>query len=220
MTIGFPDYRSFAMNVDQTLGSAATLLPSTEFLVALEPDMPIARAEQIFALRRQVKLDEGLKRMLLMPQELQLYWQEGEAMGEFFLGNISGACARTVDPSQESLEFFGAPLGNYRIIDEVANVGGPFFTLVQLVGDHLREKLYFFDTRDCFEMSLGIGDYIDTAFATFAPLYWQCLFIEQKLLPSRAEHLGKSLSWLLDKAPSPQLDLLIARLKEKSQTLG
>jgi hypothetical protein len=216
MALDFPDFRSFSNNVEKSLGGAATLHPSAKIIASLEPDMPADRALKIFTMLRKFNIDDSLRLTLLFPQELQLYWQCNDAMGELFLSNISQTCNRRVDPSQHNLEFFGAPLSDFYIVDEVANVGGPFFTLVKKVGSALEEQLYFFDTRNCSKLSIGFKVYLDLAMKSFAPLYWQCLFIDEKLTTSRTEALQKSLEWLSMHAPSDAVEMLKQRLKEKS----
>jgi hypothetical protein len=217
MTSSFPDYRKFAASVAPIFGSDAVLLPTADEIASFGPDLPIDEAVANFKKFNSVRLDPELESTILLPEELQLYWQVNEAMGELFLGSASGLSYRKIDPSQQSLEFFGAPLGNYRIIDEVANVGGPFFTLVQLDGDHLREQLYFFDTRKCWEISIGVKEYLDIAMKSFAPLYWQCLFTDEPLASPRATALDKSLAYLANKADSAQLAKLAQALDAKRQ---
>lgn len=211
----FPDFRAFALSVEAQLGKIATMLPPADAIASMPPDLPIERAEKIFKMLQKVELDSALKTTMLLPQELQLYWQDNDAMGELFLSSISGTCNRLVDPSQHGIEFFGAPLADYRIVDEVANVGGPFFTLIKKVADRLEEQLYFFDTRNCWKISISIQEYIDLAMKSFAPLYWQCLFIDEELLASRADALERSLGYLADKADDAALSKLRVALAKK-----
>lgn len=215
MTHAFPDFRKFAETVMAKLGHSATLLPPAEDIAKLGPDMDVETAEKVLRMLCPGEIAEGLKQLMMMPQELQLYWQDGRAMGELFLGSTSGIDGRLVDPSQHALEFFGAPLSDYRIIDEVSVVGGPFFTLVRRHENRLEEQLYFFDTRDCWTMDIGIADYLDLALKSFAPLYWQCLFIDEALSPARATALADSLQFLAKKADQSVVLRLLELLKQK-----
>ena len=211
----FPDFRKFAKDVDKQLAASATLLPPAGEIAKLGPDMDENEANEMLTLLCDVEVAPELKAMLMLPQELQVYWQEGPAMGELFLCNTSGIDSRRVDVSQRELEFFGAPLSDYRIVDEVANIGGPFFTLVRREGNRLAEQLYFFDSRECWKLELAVADYIELAFKTFAPLYWQCLFIDAPLRQSRHEKLEQTLKYLDGKAVQEALDRLSQALRAK-----
>lgn len=211
----FPDFRGFVNEVTNHLGDSATLLPPAKEIAKLEPDIDFEEANQMLKSLCECEIAEELKALIMMPQELQLYWQNGKAMGELFLGNTSEIDYRLVDPSQHSLEFFGAPLSDYRIIDEVSIVGGPFFTLVKREGNRLDSRLFFFDTRDCWKMDIAVADYIDLAMKTFAPLYWQCLFIDHPLIASRADMLSASIDFLRLQADPTALDRLERALHSK-----
>jgi hypothetical protein len=215
MTFEFPDFRKFAQAVTAQLGKSATLLPPAEEIAKLGPDMDVETAERVLPMLCECEIADDLKVLLMLPQELQLYWQDGKAMGEMFLGNTSGIDSRLVDPSQHALEFFGAPLSDYRIIDEVSVVGGPFFTLVRRDGNRLAERLYFFDTRKCWKMDISIADYVNFALKSFAPLYWQCLFIEDALNPKRAEILADSLKYLATRADPSVVEMLEEKLQAR-----
>lgn len=209
------ELRQFARNAKTVAGNNAKLEPPPSVLVESAPGRDVERAKRIFRMRAKMDCPDEFVDGLFLPERLSLTWVQGGHLGEANLNYMSKSLIQKVDLSQQDLEFFGTQLSDYRIIDEVHALAGPFFVMYRIVDEAIDPQLFHFDGKECWKMDISYQDYLQAVFSGLAPVFWHGLYIDEPLIKTRAEQLGNALEFLSQKLDGEHLQDMQKRLEAR-----
>jgi hypothetical protein len=175
-----------------------------------------------------LKLPPSVVNSLQIEDDLYVYWksaahsEDSSVFGEFFLLSVLlFANENNLNEQYQSRSYKAIEdMRRMRVFDYYAYNGGPIYSLLQVTGEKLEDRVFVFNERDVFTTTLDYGSYLSALLQTRGFLYWQYLFCENpQLEPYEVEAVERGLVFVEQEFPEDDYRGLHERLAALKQSL-